>query len=384
MLFVEKDITKIEVSQWADFIKNHPKGSVFQTPEIYNCYKNTPNHTPIILVAMSDSNIVGVLLAVIISEGGNLKKYFTSRSIIIGGPIVKNDNNEIISFLLKEYNLYIKGKAIYTQIRNHYEQLLNNDAFQENNYRFKSHLNFRIKLDAPDNIWNRIGKGRIKQIKKAIKNQLSVEVYENDICEDLIIKGYDIIKSVYKRAGLPLVGIDLIKEVCNKKLLVLFVVKDSTSNIIGCRFGIKYKDEIYGWYAGSYSEYYKLFPNDILIWETLKWSCEHGYKVFDYGGAGEPNKPYGVRAFKSQMGGELVNYGRYELVHKKILYKIGQLGMAILKSRKIGGGEKFLITSLLVRLNGRRLFLIMLKEIFFKHQRCMSYMQIHHIINRMF
>lgn len=335
MLFVEKDITKIEVSQWADFVKNHRKGSVFQTPEMYECYRNTPNHTPIIHVAMSDGNIVGVLLAVIISEGGNLKKYFTSRSIIIGGPIVKNDNNEIISFLLKEYNLYIKGKAIYTQIRNHYEQLLNNDAFQENNYRFKSHLNFRIKLDTTDNIWNRIGKGRIKQIKKAIKNQLSVEVYENDICEDLIIQGYDIIRSVYKRAGLPLVGIDLIKEVCNKKLLVLFVVRDSTDKIIGCRFGIKYKDEIYGWYAGSYSEYYKLFPNDILIWETLKWSCEHGYKVFDYGGAGEPNKPYGVRAFKSQMGGELVNYGRYELVHKKCLMMIGKLGLKLIKTIKI-------------------------------------------------
>ena len=186
-----------------------------------------------------------------------------------------------------------------------------------------------------DNIWNRIGKGRIKQIKKAIKNQLSVDVFENDIREDLIVKGYDIIKSVYKRAGLPLVGIDLIKEVCNKKLLVLFVVKDSTDKIIGCRFGIKYKDEIYGWYAGSYSEYYKLFPNDILIWETLKWSCENGYTVFDYGGAGEPNKPYGVRAFKSQMGGELVNYGRYELVHKKCLMMIGKLGLKLIKTIKI-------------------------------------------------
>lgn len=334
MLKIESDINKINTEKWSEFIKIHPKGSVFQTPEMYECYKNTHNHKPIILVAIDGNEIVGVLLSVVISEGGKLKSFFSSRSIIIGGPIVKNDNNEIIILLLKEYNHIIKGKAIYTQIRNHYEQLVCNDAFQENGYRFKSHLNFLINLDNPENIWDRIGKGRIKQIKKSIKNKLTVDVYENNITEDLLIKGYYIIKSVYRRAKLPLVGFDLINEVNKKNLLVLFIVKDASNKIIGCRFGIKYKEEMYGWYAGSYSEFYKLFPNDILIWETLKWSCEHGYRTFDYGGAGEPNKPYGVRNFKSQMGGKLVNYGRYELIHKKILYKIGQIGMLIIKRIK--------------------------------------------------
>ena len=99
----------------------------------------------------------------------------------------------------------------------------------------------------------------------------------------------------------------------------------------GCRFGLLYRDSIYGWYAGSYSQYYSLFPNDILIWETLRWGIKKGYKTFDYGGAGEPNKPYGVRGFKQQMGGTLVNFGRYEKIHRPFMYKIGVLGMKILK-----------------------------------------------------
>ena len=66
--------------------------------------------------------------------------------------------------------------------------------------------------------------------------------------------------------------------------------------------------------------------------ETLRWACENGFRVFDYGGAGSPNKPYGVRLFKSQMGGELVEYGRYEKVHKPLLMKIAKLGFSILRN----------------------------------------------------
>ena len=77
-----------------------------------------------------------------------------------------------------------------------------------------------------------------------------------------------------------------------------------------------------------------MFPNDILIWETLKWGLKHNYKTFDYGGAGEPNKKYGVRAFKQQMGGKLVNYGRYEKIHKTIFYYIGSIGLKLLKKIK--------------------------------------------------
>ena len=83
---------------------------------------------------------------------------------------------------------------------------------------------------------------------------------------------------------------------------------------------------MYGWYAGSYAKHYKLFPNEILIWETLRWCCLNGYESFDYGGAGNPNKPYGVREFKSQMGGLLVNYGRFEKTHKKVIMCIAGVG----------------------------------------------------------
>ena len=47
-------------------------------------------------------------------------------------------------------------------------------------------------------------------------------------------------------------------------------------------------------------------------------------------GAGKPNEDYGVRDFKLQFGGELVEHGRYNNIFNPSLYKIGLLGIKIM------------------------------------------------------
>ena len=41
------------------------------------------------------------------------------------------------------------------------------------------------------------------------------------------------------------------------------------------------------------------------------------FERYDFGGAGWPNVPYGVRDFKASFGGELVCYGRYRKVYSR-------------------------------------------------------------------
>jgi len=159
-----------------------------------------------------------------------------------------------------------------------------------------------------------------KQIKKAQKNGLYVDVYDyRDISKALLLEGYEVIREVYYRANLPLVNISQLLSANDEKILVMFIIRTKDGTMAGCRFGLSFGNTLYGWYAGSHSYYYSLFPNELLIWETLRWACENSYEVFDYGGAGNPNKSYGVRGFKQQMGGQLVNFGRYEKIHKPMI-----------------------------------------------------------------
>jgi len=77
---------------------------------------------------------------------------------------------------------------------------------------------------------------------------------------------------------------------------------------------LTFKDQVYAWYngverVGSFS------PFDYLTWHQFVWGHEHGYRRYDFGGAGWPDVPYGVRDYKAKFGGELVRYGRYRKVY---------------------------------------------------------------------
>lgn len=333
MVELVTQIDDILIEQWESFVRTHPQGSVFQSYSMFKCYLETDGHEPLLFVAYDNGKLVGILLADVIKEKGLIKSKLSSRSIIIAGPLAKENDGKIVNSLLESYNSHISHSSIiYTQIRNLFDRMPINDAFQMNGYRFEPHLNYLVKLDSEENIWGRMGKGRLKQIKKAQKNELEVLSYPpGTISDDLIQDGYEIIKDVYQHAGLPLTDVGMLKHANGEDLLTLFVVRDKCGNMIGCRFALVSGSCLYGWYAGSYHKYYSLYPNDLLIWETLKWGCAHGFKYFDYGGAGNPNKHYGVRDFKAQAGGELVNYGRYQCVHKKLLMSLGRLGLSLYK-----------------------------------------------------
>ena len=44
-------------------------------------------------------------------------------------------------------------------------------------------------------------------------------------------------------------------------------------------------------------------------------------------GAGRPDEKYGVRDFKAEFGGEMVEYGRYVYAHCPLVYRLGAMLM---------------------------------------------------------
>jgi lipid II:glycine glycyltransferase (peptidoglycan interpeptide bridge formation enzyme) len=87
---------------------------------------------------------------------------------------------------------------------------------------------------------------------------------------------------------------------------------------------LNYKDVSYGWYLGTDRELRSYNPNEMIIWDSLKWSAENGYKVFDFGGAGKANEESGVRDFKLKFRGDLVEYGRNTCVHAPFRMKLAE------------------------------------------------------------
>ena len=92
---------------------------------------------------------------------------------------------------------------------------------------------------------------------------------------------------------------------------------------------------VYEWFeCGMNAEYKEQYPSVMATWAGMKLAHEMGCARYDMMGAGEPGVPYGVRDFKSEFGGELVEQGRFLCVTQPILYKLGVFAVRLLKCLK--------------------------------------------------
>lgn len=333
-----KVTTKLDIKQWSEFVSNHPKGNIFQTPEMYEVYKRTKRYEPIFLAVVDSSEKVqALLLAHVIREFDGFIGSFSSRSIIQGGPLfVENDAGEgALKLLLIDYDKIANKKALYTQIRNLYDTSKFKEVFLQNGYGCEEHLNFLVDLtQSKDELWRGLTKNRKKGINRALRHGLSVEEIRNKSNLHIF---YKILQETYKNAGLPLVDFSLFESVFDKLTSsnkAKFYFAKNGNECIGARAILVYNDFIHDWYAGARSNSLKLYPNEFLVWKILEWGCENGYKTFDFGGAGKANEEYGPREFKRRFGGKIVEYGRYIKAYSPKKLWLAEKGFKVWK--KIG------------------------------------------------
>jgi lipid II:glycine glycyltransferase (peptidoglycan interpeptide bridge formation enzyme) len=316
------NVQEIDKIKWREFVKNHPDGNFFQTPEMYDIYISNVYYKPLIICICNDEDsITGILLVVIQQDFKNILGIFTKRAIIYGGPIFNN----IIALesLLHKYDEIIKKEAIYSQFRNLTSQENSKAIFISLGFNYIDHLNILIDLQKPeDKLWAEIHSKRRNEIRKANKESITVEL-RYDI--ESLKMSYSILKKVYRRARIPIDNFSFLKaifDVTDNNSGLRNFVAIFNQKIIGCMLTLVFNKTIYDFYAGSLEDFYEKHPNDIIPWEVFKWGKNNGYTLFDFGGAGKPDIPYGVRNYKIKFGGLLVNFGRYEKIHRRRIYHI--------------------------------------------------------------
>lgn len=325
----------IDRSEWEEFVAHHPDGTIFQTPMMFESFQEGRNHHPFMFAALGENRIKAILSGVEIREYSGIPGKLTSRAIVWGGPIVERNNQAIAEPLLQAYNESISKSAIFSQFRNLSCCNWLKPVFESLGYTYEDHLNILIDLEKNEaDLWSAIHGKRRNEIRRATKEKTVFSVQVND---ESLRKGYDILREVYEYARLPLPDISLFKSVLahstDESGLKIFTAKNG-GEMIGVMFALVFKKRIYDWYAGAYRSGLGKYPNDLIPWEVIRWGKARGYSLFDFGGAGKPNIPYGVRDYKLKFGGELVNYGRFEMIHQPLKMRLARMGFALWRSRK--------------------------------------------------
>lgn len=330
---ITSEISNINFNKLDSFIYNNPHTNFFQSVNAFQFFSNVENFEPLLFVATDSDEVVGSLLSVVMREGKGIKGYLSRRCIVWGGPLIKDDNSDVLELILKAYTKEIKGEAIYSQFRNLWQWTnKQKEIFKKNGYDYEAHLDILIDLNnSADDLLMKMHKGRRKNIRRA--ERLPLEFSEIEKTSDLE-KSLYLIEHTYKKVKLPCPDKSFFisaNEIFSKNGRLKMFVAKYKDEVIACRFVLCYKTLIYDWYAGANDKHLDKYPNDFLPWKVMEWGIDNGYKIFDFGGAGKPNVPYGVRDHKIKFGGSLKEFGRFTKVSNKSLYKIGELGMKILK-----------------------------------------------------
>jgi lipid II:glycine glycyltransferase (peptidoglycan interpeptide bridge formation enzyme) len=131
---------------------------------------------------------------------------------------------------------------------------------------------------------------------------------------------------------LPIPGVDFFIKLFYSPIGKVFIVKHM-ERIIGGSFCFYYPDKsIYTMYYCSLRNYNpKIFPSHLAILATIDFGLKNNLYKLDLMGAGKPDIDYGVRRYKSEFGGELIEQGRFIKVFHPFLFKIGKVGLKVLK-----------------------------------------------------
>lgn len=326
-ILIVSDVENKELcSVWDQFVLTHPLGTIFQSPGYFSIFLHQKEFAPVALLIQNENGQVeGVLSGIIQYQFlGPLKK-MASRCVVMGGPLVRNNDPGLLAELLSHFNVYIRRHVIYTQFRNMCDMGFAHRNFIHAGYKYEEHLNIHVDLtrDA-DELWKDVHKQKRYEVNRAKREGLKFGPITN-ITE--LEESYQLLKNIYIRIKLPLFPFSVFEnayKVLAPKGMACFWAAYCEGNLIATMYTLCYRGRIYDYFAGGDNLHSHKFPNSMISWQVMQWGKDNGMTLFDWGGAGKPGQPYGVRDFKEKFGGRFVNFGRYEKIHMPILYRMAK------------------------------------------------------------
>lgn len=329
---------------WQKLVDESPYATWFQTQEAYQFYAaNKQEMTPFACGVERDGELRAVCVGYVTKEHCRIKQFYTRRAIIIGGPLIANSANEDdvarMLYAIQQpcrliaqspYRLDWRNLPIYIETRNFHDYSKWKEVFEACGFRYQPHLNIQVTCDSA----HTMSEQRRRQVKKAISNGATICEAQS---EQEIRDWYQILQQLYReKVRTPLFTEEFFLEFYRKGWSKYLLVKHEGKVIGGMMCPILEGRAIYEWYVcGLDEDYREQYPSVMATYAAIEYAKEYGLPLFDFMGAGKPDANYGVRDFKKEFGGEVVEHGRFLCIRKPQLYAMGKVGVKILKKELI-------------------------------------------------
>jgi hypothetical protein len=327
---------QIDPKAWKRLTLTSQTGTWFQSPEAYTFFASLPEIMDpfAVVVGTQDHSLRAICVGYVTKEHNPVRQHFTRRAIIIGGPCIADDcTDHEVAELMQAVRANLHNKAIYIETRNFNDYSRWKSAFESAGFSYRPHLNFHV--DCTDNaaILARLSDNRKRQLKKAKASAVTV-VEAKD--EDEVRSWYRILANLYRtKVKTPLFPVEFFVEAFRQRVGTFLLIIYNDTIIGGSMLAVLDGKCVYEWYeCGLNAEYKEQYPSVTATCAGMNYAAEQGIQRYDMMGAGEPEIPYGVRDFKAEFGGVLVEHGRFLYICKPLLFRLGTLGVRLLKGHK--------------------------------------------------
>ena len=316
----------VDAAQWKRLLAESNYASPFQTKPFYDFCNAAPGYEAHVYAVANQEGVYHALCVATIQREKGMKSYFSRRAVIYGGLLLNETNgNEATALLLETLWNHIKKKIIFIEIRNFHDYGDHAQVFKKMNWEYVPHLNIKVNLshEKIDDLMATFKYNRRREIKLTRKAGITSKIAEN---ENEISTVYDILYSLYhERIRLPLPPLQFFIDFWKSGIMKAFVVADK-DKVVGGAFCPFFEGKaIYTFYYCGIRDYKpKTYPTHLAVMAALEYGMDNNLEFLDFMGAGKPDEVYGVRQYKMEFGGTLVEEGRYRKVANNALYALGK------------------------------------------------------------
>jgi FemAB-related protein (PEP-CTERM system-associated) len=293
--------------RWDSYVENHPHGSVFHLSSWQKMIQSSFNHYPLHLAAENENGKICGLLPLFLVRSRIFGRMLVSTPQAAYGGILA-DNDSISRCLLeKAYELARRENVEFLELRNFQATLDDSSLLTKDLY-----VTFRQELFGdPERNLLAIPRKTRAECREGIKNGLEFKVNEIS-CGDF----YKIYSRSVRDLGTPVFSKRLfengLREFGDKCKIFSVHYQGMPVSAVWTLF---YKDEVIPYYGGSIREYNRLAVNNFMYWMLIRYGCENGYRIFDFG---RSKKGTGSFDFKKRWGQTIIDLPyRYHLVRSK-------------------------------------------------------------------
>ncbi len=297
------ELVEINDPRWMAFARGHQDATVFHHPAWAGVLAQCYGYGPSVFAMMDSAGRITAGLPV-----AEVKSWLTGRRLVALPfsdfvPPLAGSNAEL-SKLLSHFETY-RHDGGWPKLEVHWELPAQEGVYYEEPVaRHLTHL-----AADPVEVFQRFKKTKVQQpIRQAERAGVTIRRAETGRDLELF---YGLHLQTRRRLGTPVQPIRFFRLLWEWLLsqglgFALLAYKDKEL-LAGAVF-LHWNGVLTYKYSASDPAYWGLRPNNLLLWHAIRWGCEQGYRLFDWGRTDLHNQ--GLLAFKRAWGSEerLIRY----------------------------------------------------------------------------